>query len=335
MRLINLFIFLLSFQLHAGVFSQPFEKPPVDAVISYAMTVEEMDRSVEFYTKVLTFTKIADFYVSGSEYDKLYDLDNVRIRVVRLRLGQETLNLMQFDKPKGRKVPVNAESNDRMFQHIAIVVSNIDSAYAKLLKNGVVNISPNPQKLPEWNRNVAGIEAFYFKDPDGHPLEIIHFPPGKGNPRWQEALGLLFLGIDHSAIVVKSTNKSLAFYHSLLGLDVMGKSFNYGPEQEKLNNVKGAKLRITSLHAEKGPGIELLEYVSPSTGADMPSDTKPNDLWHWQIRLQAPRISDLYKSLVQANMAIHGILTFTNPYLDYHEAFLTADPDGHALLITR
>lgn len=334
MRLIGFFLIAIIFKLQAGVFSQPFEKPPVDAVISYSTTVEDIERSTQFYTKILSFKKVADFFVSGKAYDKLYDLDNVRIRVVRLRLGLETLNLMQFEKPKGRSIPSDAKSNDQMFQHIAIVVSDINKAYGILLKNGVTSISQEPQKLPEWNQNASGIQSFYFKDPDGHSLEIIEFPPGKGNPHWQQSRGRIFLGIDHSAIGVKNTRKSLEFYKSILGLKVTGESFNYGPEQEKLSNVKEAKLLITSLHAERGPGIELLDYISPTTGNDMPSNTKANDLWYWQIRLEAPQLSKLHKTLIEANVHTNGILTFTSPYLDYDEAFLATDPDGHALLIS-
>ncbi|MCB0411665.1 MAG: hypothetical protein KDD22_04020, partial [Bdellovibrionales bacterium] len=105
--------------------------------------------------------------------------------------------------------------------------------------------------------------------------------------------------------------------------------------QEKLTGVKGAKVYITSLNAEQGPGIELLDYLTPNAGRDMPPDTQADDLWHWQIRLQSPELAGLHQSLVQANTFVRKILSFQNPYLDYHEAFLTRDPDGHTLLITQ
>ena len=104
-------------------------------------------------------------------------------------------------------------------------------------------------KLPAWNKNAAGIRAFYFKDPDGDVLEILQFPPDKGNPKWHRPTDKLFLGIDHTAIVVGDTDTSLHFYRDRLGLEVVGESENYGTEQEHLNNVFGARLRITSLHA--------------------------------------------------------------------------------------
>lgn len=41
-------------------------------------------------------------------------------------------------------------------------------------------------------------------------------------------------------------------------MKTVGESETYGREQEHLNNVFGARLRITSLHAQAGPGIELM-----------------------------------------------------------------------------
>jgi hypothetical protein len=85
-------------------------------------------------------------------------------------------------------------------------------------------------------------------------------------PKWQAPGSRLFLGIDHSAIVVTDTDASLAYYRDTLGLKVVGGSENYGVEQERLNNVFGARLRITALRAGYGPGVELLEYLAPRTG---------------------------------------------------------------------
>ena len=94
----------------------------------------------------------------------------------------------------------------------------------------------------------------------------------------------LFLGIDHTAIVVADTEASLAFYRDLLGLRVAGESVNYGPEQEHLNNVFGARLRITGLRAPRGPGIEFLEYLAPRNGRPA-TGIQANDLAHWETTL--------------------------------------------------
>src|SRR5262249_31633361 len=85
-------------------------------------------------------------------------------------------------------------------------------------------------------------------------LELIWYPPGKGDPRWQDARGRLFLGIDHTAIGVADTDRSVAFYRDLLGMEVKGGSLNEGIEQERLSGVPGARVRITGLRGAGGAG---------------------------------------------------------------------------------
>jgi len=149
-------------------------------------------------------------------------------------------------------------------------------------------ISRRPQLLPAWNPNAGGIRAVYFRDPDGHPLELIQFPPGKGQPRWQEK-DRLFLGIDHSAIAVSDTDQSVAFYRDRLGLRIAGTSDNWGIEQEGLSAVPGAHVRITTLRAGSGPGVELLHYLMPTDGRPMPADTTADDLWAEEIVMRTAR----------------------------------------------
>src|SRR5207248_2972676 len=117
------------------------------------------------------------------------------------------------------------------------------------------------------------------------------FPPGKGDPRWQRPTTNLFLGIDHTAIVVSNTDKSLAFYRGLLGLRVAGEGENHGVEQEHLNQVFGARLHITGLRAVRGPGIEFLEYITPPGGRKLPVDAHANDLVFWTTQLVVDDIS--------------------------------------------
>src|ERR1700758_3463187 len=267
--------FLLLASLVAG--AQAAASPLALAVDSVDITVSDMDRAVDFYSRVLSFKQVSDTEVAGETYENLEGVFGVRIRVVRMQLGDEFIELTEYLAPKGRPITAGARSNDRAFQHIAIIVSDMDKAYAWLRQNKIEHASSGPQRLPNWNRNASGIQAFYFKDPDGHPLEILQFPPDKGAEKWHPPSDKLFLGIDHTAIVVGDTEASLRFYRDLLGMRIAGETENYGPEQEHLNNVFGARLRITSLRAAEGPGVELLEYLAPRTGRPMPDDSQVND----------------------------------------------------------
>jgi catechol 2,3-dioxygenase-like lactoylglutathione lyase family enzyme len=300
-------------------------------------TVADMDRSVEFYSRVLTFEKMSDTEVAGDDLEHLFGVFGSRVRIVRMRLGNESIELVQFLAPRGRPIPVDSRGNDLWFQHFAVIVSDMARAYAILRENKVEHASSGPQRLPDWNKNAGGIEAFYFKDPDGHPLEVLHFPAGKGDPKWQAKTGRVFLGIDHTAIAVSSTDASLKFYRDLLGLRVVGESENYGTEQEHLNNVFGARLRITALRAPSGPGIELLEYLSPRDGRPYPSDERANDLVHRQTELEADAIDSISAPLRAAAVPFvsSGPATFRDGKIGFTTGLVIRDPDGHALGIVQ
>lgn len=288
----------------------PATTTTVDAVTAIGLTVGDMDRSVKFFTEILDFQLICDVMVDPDANNESLG----RVREVALSLGTEAIILRQYVDQQGAAVPADSRANDHWFQHIAIVVSDLDAAYQRLRSHKVRHASSGPQTLPDWNPNAGGIAAFYFRDPDGHFLELIQFPADKGDPRWQKPTDRLFLGIDHTAIVVADTDRSLEFYRDQLGMRVAGASENYGAEQERLNGVFAARLRITALRAERGPGVELLEYLSPTDGRALSAPLQPNDLAHWQIEMRATPSSES----TEANR------------MEFRR-----DPDGHVLQISR
>ncbi len=311
-------------------------QPLVTAVDSVTIPVSDLDRSVAFYSGVLDFEKVGEVELAGEAWERLEGVFGLRMRSATMRLGSERIELVEYLAPEGRPVPVDSRSNDRWFQHVAIIVSDMAKAYARLREHRVRHASSGPQKLPDWNPNSGGIEAFYFKDPDGHALEVLAFPPGKGEPRWQEK-GRLFLGIDHTAIVVSDTEKSLGFYRDTLGLKVAGGAENYGTEQEHLNAVFGARLRITALRAAQGPGIEFLEYLAPSDGRPRPPDIRSNDLVAWQTELRVRDAGAAEKALAAARAGFlsPGLVAVPSPVLGFSRALLAADPDGHLLQLVQ
>jgi catechol 2,3-dioxygenase-like lactoylglutathione lyase family enzyme len=316
---------------------RPESTPPVvQQVVMVGMTVSDMDRAIDFYSKVLSFEKVSDTEVFGDDYEHLQGIFGVRMRVVRMRLGAENLELTEYLAPKGLPYPLDTRSNDRWFQHIAIITSDMDKAYAWLRQNKVEHASTGPQRLPDWNKNAGGIRAFYFRDPDRHYLEILQFPEGKGDPKWHRAGNKLFLGIDHTAIVVGNSEASLNFYRDVLGLKIAGTNENYGTEQEHLNNVFGARLRITSLRAVGGgPGIEFLEYLAPKDGRAYPPDEHANDLFHWQTTLVVSSVETAAQELAldKSRIISRSIVALKERSLGFAKGMLVRDPDGHVMAL--
>jgi len=311
-----------------------FAQSPQVAVESVGMTVSDMDHSVAFYS-ALAFQKVSDVEVLGEQYEHLEGVFGARMRIVRMQLGNEYLDLTEYLAPRGRPIPTDSRSNDLWFQHVAIVVRDMDQAFEKLRALKVQFVSTGPQTLPASLPAAAGIKAFYFRDPDQHNLEVIYFPPGKGDPGWQEKTDNLFLGIDHTAIGIANTEVSLHFYRDLLGFRKAGESENFGTEQEHLNQVFGAHLQITGMRAASGPGIEFLEYLTPRDGRARPADVHANDIVHWQTMITTDDVDLMAKKLRNAHVHFvsSGVVSVPKDKAGFSKGALVSDPDGHDVLL--
>jgi catechol 2,3-dioxygenase-like lactoylglutathione lyase family enzyme len=303
----------------------------VDAV---SITVKDMNRSVKFYSDVLGFKPISDKEFHGEDWEQLTGVFGLHIRVVRMQLGEEFIELTDYLTTGGRTIPEDQHSNDLSFQHIAIVVSDMDKAFQQVKKYNVEFVSTAPQTLPATIPAAAGIKAFYFHDLDNHNLELIYFPKGKGQSKWQNSNSKIFLGIDHTAIGVSNTEKSHHFYTGLLGIEYKGESFNKGTEQEHLNNVESASLHITGHRAANGIGVEFLEYLVPGPGKLYPADTRADDLWFWQTIIYVDNAEAVFKKLKEAGVAFISKQIIHQHINNKHtQSFIVKDPDGHAVKI--
>ena len=239
------------------------------ALRAIGLTVFDLGRTERFYRDTLDLRTVARRRLEDSFLNALFGLPAGPVDVLTMQLGDQQVEFTQFARP-GRPYPADSQSADLWFQHFAIVVSDMDAAYARVRAAGVQPISLNgPETLPERN---GGVRAFKFRDPDGHPLELLWFPPGQGRAFWQGRAGL-FLGIDHSAIAVSSTEKSLAFYQGLLGLHSAYAGTNEGETQERLDGAAGAVVRITGLQAAapQGPGSNSSNMKSQQQAGRLPA----------------------------------------------------------------
>jgi catechol 2,3-dioxygenase-like lactoylglutathione lyase family enzyme len=298
-----------------------------------------MNRSVKFYSEVLKFRKISDIELQGSDWEKLYGVFGLHIRKVRMQLGDESIELVDYLTSGGRSIPEDFKSNDLSFQHIAIVVSDMDAAYKVLRGFNVVHVSTAPQTLPLSIPEAAGIKAFYFQDPDKHNLELIYFPKDKGQEKWHHPdsyrdNGRIFLGIDHTAIGVSNTDGSHTFYHDILGFERKGDSWNKGNEQAHLNNVENASLHITGYRSAMGIGVEFLQYLNPGSGKKYPVDTKTDDIWNWVTTIYVDDAEKVFNQLQSLNYQfVSKEVVQLQQGKNIYRAFIVRDPDGHAVCI--
>ena len=297
------------------------------------VTVADVARTEAFFRDALGFETVRQVVSNDPALARLLGVEDARLHVLTMRLGAETVDFVQFDR-QGRPYPANSKSPDLWFQHFAIIVSDMDKAYQRLMRFHPQVISVGgPQTLPP---STGSVESFKFRDPDGHPLELLYFPPGQGRPVWHEQPdGRIFLGIDHSAIGIASTPRSTDFYTRLLGLGVAYKSLNRGPTQESLDGTFNAVIEITGIrpHNAPGPGIEFLDYRVPPTGRPTPVDGESNDIAHVHLNIVVDDIEGLAKTLWDARVPFvsPGIVGLNTG--EYGRAMMVRDPDGHALML--
>lgn len=315
---------------------------------SLGFTSGDAEALASFYTSYLGCRRQECLELEAGSYAELIGLAGSRLKVLRLQLGTEQLELLEVLElgpglRPGRSIPTDSRSNDLWFQHICIVVDDLAAAATPvqtLIQQGrLQSISSSPQTLPSWNEAAAGIQAFKFHDPEGHCLELLQFPGDKGEPRWhQPTAESPFLGIDHSAIANADTPRSCRFYEELLGLRLGGDGVNSGIEQDHLDGLTDTRVRITGHRCPEGAGIECLNYLQPGDGRPLPADQNSADIAHWQIRLEVSDLEAIASQLESygGSWVSPGIVDLSGEQataLGFSQALQIRDPDGHQLQI--
>jgi len=274
--------------------------PRAGQVVRVCRVTADLDQAEAFYRDGLGFRRLRTEPLHPAVAAAIGQAGTAITQLV-MGLGSEEIALVHLGAP-GQAYPPGSQSNDLWFQHIAIVVNDMAAAYERLMRLSPTPISTDgPQRLPP-----DGIIAFKFRDPDGHPLELIEFSPGQGRPIWHMTAPGPCLGIDHSALSVRSTGRSLRFYRRL-GLRIVNRTFNHGPAQSRLDGLPGAQARISALRPGDaiGPGLELLAYQPP--GRPMPPGPATSCLTDW--------------------------VTISMLAMDCAEPVMIRDPDGHRILL--
>jgi catechol 2,3-dioxygenase-like lactoylglutathione lyase family enzyme len=238
----------------------------LSAIAGFRLVTADLSRLSTFYRDVLgCVSDGAEQAISGDEI-RLLGLRGAGRRQA-LRLGCQSVALEQFDPP-GRPYPADGNAASLFFQHLALVVADMGQAFQRVRGQPAIS-EGGPQHLPASS---GGVVAYKFRDPDGHPLELLQFPDGSRPRVWQgkSAIGgQIGFGIDHSAISVADTDDSVAFYGSL-GLQLGGQTLNHGAQQQRLDNLRDVQVTVTPMRASEGtPHLELLGYRVPRGAAGL------------------------------------------------------------------
>jgi len=301
-----------------------------DAVIHrVTLIVSDLDRAEDDYVRTFECRVVQRGDIDPALI-RVLCIRQARGRRSLLRLGRERIELLEFTDSAGRPYPPGSTSTDLWFQHMAIVVTDMRHAYQRVMANRRFRpISRNgPVRLPETS---GGVTAFKFRDHDGHPLELLAFPPGHVPGPWRAANGTRpFLGVDHTAIAVSDTARSVRFFTSVFGFSTGTRTENCGPEQDGLDDVEGVHVSVTRLAPDlPAPRMELLHYhVGPRR--PIPPDTASNDI---VATHSVVRVASL--GATAAQLARRGVPLTSDDFMTLNggmRAALISGPDGHRFL---
>jgi len=302
----------------------------VTQLIRVSITVANLAGTAAFYRDQLGLKVGPEQTLGDSAWNSLLGLDaGTTARAIDVTLGEHVLKLVAFDPP-GHPYPTERASNDQWFEHVALVTGDITAVWQRLERRspGVIT-KGDPVLLPP---NTGSVTAFKFRDPEGHPLELIFFPKGVGDPIWQQTSGTGILGYDHTAISVVDVDRSVAFYTNLLGFHVGGRSLNQGPEQDRLDGLTACQVDVVALQPANvaTPHVELLHYRTPR-GRTRAAEVKANDV---ASARQVHKVDDL--DALVGRLEAEGI-AFVSPGVvtlkDGGKAASIRDPDGHMILL--
>jgi catechol 2,3-dioxygenase-like lactoylglutathione lyase family enzyme len=303
---------------------------PVTQFLTVSITVADLARTAAFYGDRLGLEIGPERTREDPGWITLLGLEQgTTARAVDVTIGQQTLDLVAFDPP-GRLYSPERASNDQWFQHVALVSGDIAAAWKRLEGRGKGTITEGPPVL--LPANTGGVTAYKFRDPEGHPLEWISFPPKVGDPQWQRKGRSLIMGYDHTAIVAMDVERSIAFYAGLLGFKIGGRSLNIGIEQDHLDGLTDCEVDVVALQPARRatPHVELLHYRMPA-GRTSNFRIRANDVA--SVR-QVHRVDDLGE-LVR-RLEASGV-TFASPGLvrlkGGEKATTILDPDGHMITL--
>lgn len=146
----------------SGEFSNP--------TIFVGSVVTDIEKSVDFYTKIIGMKKTGEFSVDGIKAKELGLTNGKKIDVTVLKLEESPManewKLMSFGTKPGHKRPSYLDDDTGM-QYITILVNHLEPIMKRIENNNIKILSGKPSKLDE-NRFFILIQ-----DPDGTFIELI------------------------------------------------------------------------------------------------------------------------------------------------------------------
>lgn len=159
---------LVSIVLAASAAIDSGNKPTIEAFHHVGISTVDMERSLTFYRDLLGCEVLSDStWPAGTEVaDRITGLEGSSARMVMLKAGAAHIELFQYASPTPKPRDPNTGVNDHGFNHLGILVADVDATYKRLKEAGVRFHCP-PVDMG------GNTKVTYGRDPDGNVFELM------------------------------------------------------------------------------------------------------------------------------------------------------------------
>ncbi len=131
-----------------------------------ALSVSNLDRSVEFYCEVLGMKHLRTIDSTPEMgLGRIIGHPGAAARIAHLASSSLMLELFEYSEPAGRPIPDDRTQADRGFIHVAFASTDVPADAEYLRTNGVRFLGEPVEYRP-------GVWVLYFYGPDGEVCEL-------------------------------------------------------------------------------------------------------------------------------------------------------------------
>ncbi|MFF2508176.1 VOC family protein [Streptomyces sp. NPDC058067] len=137
------------------------------------ITVSDLDRSLDFYVRVLGGEHLGSWERSGPRIDAVTGYPGILVRqaFVRLSEGRALIELLQY--VGGSADVVDPDNGHAGAVHVAIDVTGLDALLTRVREEGVVVLS---EPIVAGDGPLEGCRVVYVLDPDRVRVELVEPP---------------------------------------------------------------------------------------------------------------------------------------------------------------
>ncbi len=139
---------------------------PVHAFSHICIGVSDIERSLDFYRRLLGFDVVFDVELEGPSLEAVTGEAGAKGRMVGGLIGGAMVELLALGSTGSSAAGLHLGYTNMSFS-----VRDLDAAYRQV---GELGFRPAQEPV-----DIGGVRMFFVADPDGTPIELVEYPNGE------------------------------------------------------------------------------------------------------------------------------------------------------------